>query len=149
MKKRDVVFTILGIILTGYVGFSFKASRRAKSISCTFNILAICLGPTLWADENNQGRQPGNMADLIACSNEINTTQILICPGDSFKKLANEFLSIGPNNLSCELIGKSVLTQDTNSPFLRCEIHGHLGYSLGLVSDGTHKFIPAKEIHAR
>jgi hypothetical protein len=149
MKKRDVIFTIIGIMLIGYAGFCFKANRRAKSINCTFNLSAICLGTTLWADDSNQGKQPGNVADLIACSNEISTTKVLICPADNFKKPSSDFSSIGSNNLSYELIGKSILTQDTNSPFLRCEIHGHLGYSFGFVSDGKQKFIPANQIHAR
>ena len=149
MKKRDVIFTILGIILIGYVGFCFKANRRANSIQCTFNISAICLSTTLWADNINQGKQPGSMAELIACSNEISTTKILICPADNFKKPASDFSSIRSNNLSYVLIGKSVLTKDTNSPFLRCEIHGHLGYSFGIVSDERYKFIPVNEINPK
>jgi hypothetical protein len=147
MKKRDVIFTILGIVLIGYTAYCFNASRRAKSIGCTFNISAICLSTSLWADENNHGIQPETVADLIACSNEITTTKVLICPGDFSRKPAKDFASIGTNNLSYELIGKMVSTQDTNSPFLRCEIHGHFGYSFGIVSDGKHKFIPANGIH--
>jgi hypothetical protein len=147
MKKRDFIFTIVGIILVGYVLFCSKASQRAKSINCTFNISAICFATSLWADDANQGMQPGTITDLIACSNEICTTKILICPADSHKQAAANFPSLGTNNLSYELIGQSVRTQDTNNPFLRCEIHGHLGYFLGLVSDGKHKFIPATEAH--
>ena len=149
MRKRDVIFTILGIVLIGYTAYCFKASRRAKSILCTFNISGICLCTSLWADESNHGIQPMTVADLIACSNELSTTKVLICPSDFSKKPANNFSSIGTNNLSYQLIGQSVSTKDTNSPFLRCEIHGYLGYSFGFVSDGKHKFIPANEIHGK
>jgi len=91
MKKRDVIFTLLGIILIVFVGFCFKASRRAKSIQCTINISAICFSTTLWANDSNQGKQPSNMTDLIACSNEISTTKVLICPADIFKKTGQRF----------------------------------------------------------
>jgi hypothetical protein len=149
MKKRDVIFTIIGIVLVSFVLFRSKANQRAKSINCTFNISAICFATSLWADDANQGMQPRTITDLIACSNEICTTKVLICPADSQKQAAVNFSSLVTNNLSYELIGQSVRTQDTNNPFLRCEIHKHLGYSLGLVFDGKHKFIPAIEAHGK
>jgi hypothetical protein len=147
MKRRDVIFTILGIVIICYLGFCFKASRRAKSISCTFNISAICLGTTFWADENNQGKQPSSIADLISCSNEISATRVLICPGDRFKTPATDFASLTTDNLSYELTTPAISTHDTNNAFLRCKVHGHLGYAWGIVFDGKNKIIPALDLH--
>ena len=147
MKKSDVIFTVLGIAIICYLGFSFKASKRAKSITCTYNISAICLATTLWANDNNHGKQPSSTADLISCSNEISTTKVLICPGDYFKSPATDFASLTSNNLSYEIIAPAISTQDTNNAFLRCKIHGHLGYSWGIVFDGNNKIIPADGPH--
>ena len=147
MKKRAVIFTILSVILIGYCCFCIKASNRAKSINCTFNMSAICFATTLWADESNQGKQPSSIADLISCSNEISTTHILICPSDHFKTPAVNFALLTTNNLSYQLIAMGISTDDTNNAFLRCKVHGHLGYSLGIVFDGKNKIIPAFGLH--
>jgi hypothetical protein len=136
MKKRDVIFTVLGIILFAGVGLFAakpKIKQQLESISCGNYMSSVCFAATLWAEDNNK-RMP---SDFLSMSNELNTPRILICPGDHSRQAATNWASFTATNASYAIIAPMISVNDTNTAYLRCNIHtNHLGYADGFVFDG-------------
>ena len=136
MKKKDVIFTVLGVILFVVVGF-FVAKPKIKqcfeSVGCGNYMSSICFAATLWAEDNNK-HMP---SDFLSMSNELCTPRILICPGDHSRQAATNWASFTATNSSYAIIAPMVSENDTNTAYLRCNIHtNHLGYVCGYVFDG-------------
>jgi hypothetical protein len=134
MKKRDIIFTCLAIVLVSTVLLLPRFRRNAKSISCGNYISSIGLAARIWADDNHNILP----VDLVSMSNELGTTKILICPDDASRFPALTWASFTSSNSSYQLLTPGVPYNDTNA-FLRCEIHGHLGYADGTVFDGKRR----------
>ncbi len=64
---------------------------------------------------------------------------MVICPSDPLKKYVSDWSSIKSSNCSYEIVTFQMKPSDTNTIFLRCKIHGHLGYPCGLIFDGVQK----------
>ncbi|MGD0251548.1 MAG: hypothetical protein ABSC01_02500 [Verrucomicrobiota bacterium] len=136
MKRRDVMFVALGILLFLLAAFFASLPRlkkHAESVSCGNYMSSICFAATVWADDNGN-RMP---ADFLSMSNELATPRILICPGDHSRQTATNWTSFTAKNSSYEIIAPSISDDDTNTVWLRCVIHtNHLGYVHGYVFDG-------------
>ena len=72
--------------------------------------------------------------DLIAASNYLGATKILVCPSDPAKKPAVDFQHLGPENvtyqISLKFDGSESFPQDI---LIRCPIHGNALYGDGSV----------------
>ena len=134
MKKRDVLFAIFGIALI--LGFMLLPSlrRKAQSVSCGNYMSSIGLAARIWAGDN-QNTLPSN---FIVMSNELATTKVLICPSDNSREAALNWASFTSSNSSYELLTPGVPYNVSNA-FIRCQIHGHLGYADGTVFDGKRR----------
>lgn len=140
MKRRDIVFAVLGVFLIGFLALLAslnKLKRHAESVKCGNQISSICLGATVWAYDNGGHYS----ADFRSMSNELNTTRILICPSDHLRQIAVNWDSFTASNSSYTIITSAISTNkaDEEIAYLRCEIHGHLGYPYGIVFDGKRK----------
>jgi len=69
-------------------------------------------------------------------SNEVNTPKILCCvPG---RRVAT-WSAFGPESYTYEIVTPGVHETAKDTVFVRCKIHGHLGYTDGTVFDGVRR----------
>jgi hypothetical protein len=133
MKKRDVIFIALGVLLFLFVALIPKLNRHREAVGCGNYMSSICFVATVWAGDNNNVMP----RDFLSMSNELATPRVLICPGDHFRQVASNWASFTIKNASYEIIAPAISENDTNIAYLRCLIHtNHLGYVYGYVFDG-------------
>lgn len=124
-----------------------RAKGRAQEINCRNNMRQMALACKIWAvDNGNQfpfnvstnkggtlefatpsesGGDPNGYRHLTVMSNELSVTKILICPADT-KKAAPDFSSLGPENVSYEIMsGPDVTDNNPEQVLARCPIHHH------------------------
>ena len=134
MSKRSI-FISAGVIVL-IVGALFvavpRAKRMAESVSCGNYMASIGFAARLWA-EDHDGHLP---SDLLSMSNEVIMPKILVCPGDHARQPAATWAVFTPAGSSYEIVTPGLRDGDTNGVFLRCRIHGHLGYADATVFDG-------------
>jgi hypothetical protein len=106
-----------------------RAKGHAERTACGNYMVSIGLAARLWANDNGDHFPP----DLISMSNEVISPKILICPGDHSRKPSGSWASFTPEQSSFEIVTPSLRDGDTNKVFLRCKIHGSVGYADGSV----------------
>jgi hypothetical protein len=135
--RRAIVIALPAVLVAGLAAFvadSGIAQRRARSISCASSVVAICSAGRLWAEDHG-GRFPTNFASM---SNELSTPRILSCLPDQHPRAA-DWSEFTPENCTYEILAPGVHEDATNTVFLRCTIHGHLGYPDMTVFDGSRR----------
>jgi hypothetical protein len=58
---------------------------------------------------------------------------ILLCPSDTNRTVAVSWDSLTPENITYEVVTPGLAVTNTNSPFLRCPIHGLVVFTDGSV----------------
>jgi hypothetical protein len=112
--------------------------RHAESVNCSNQMHAILFEATFaWPDDHN-GALP---SDFLSMSNELNTPKILICPSDHLHQPAANWNLITTNNCSYEIVSPGILKKDTKSVFIRCRIHGYVGYADDRLADASGRLI--------
>jgi hypothetical protein len=135
MKRLiDVVFGVVAVAVITIAVISVSRRRQVEFLMCGNYISSIGLATRVWAGDNGN-KLPNN---FVVMSNELAMTKILICPGDKSRQPAKDFASFTPTNSSYVLLTPGVPWNDTNA-FLRCQVHGHLGYADGTVFDGKQR----------
>jgi hypothetical protein len=138
MKKKDVIFTVLGVLAIIFVFFELsklRMKRWAESVSCGNYMSSIGCGARIWAGDNSN-----HLADDFLCmSNELSTPKFLICPSDRIHKVADSWATFGTNNCSYEILRPGMPDDDFTNAYFRCTIHGHLGFADGTVFDGKQR----------
>ena len=132
---------LLGIALVfGALALGIKVAaptlrRHAESMKCGNYIVAVGCVARLWTQDHS-GRLP---ADLRSLSDEQLSPEFLICPGDHTRTAAADWRSFTPAHSSYEIVTPDLRDGDANGIFIRCKIHGHLGYADATVFDGTRR----------
>jgi prepilin-type N-terminal cleavage/methylation domain-containing protein/prepilin-type processing-associated H-X9-DG protein len=117
-----VVIAIIAILAAMLLPVLAAAKRRAQRINCVSNIKQVNLAFRIWEGDNNNlypmavstsagGAQekisctanatpgaytPEGMTNIFtACSNELSTTRILMCPSDNTRASATNFTQLG------------------------------------------------------
>ena len=138
MKKRDVIFALLGVFLVGFVLLAIskpKLKRWSESVSCGNYMSSIGCAAQIWAGDNGN-----HLADnFLVMSNELCTPKIMICPGDKIRKPAENWATFTTNNCSYEILRPGMPDDDFSNVYFRCTIHGHLGFADGTVYDGKQR----------
>ena len=134
MKKSDTpyIMIVVAVLAGGAACFVIardRAKQRAELLGCGNHMLAICSAGRVWANDNGDRFPP----DLLSMSNEVISPKILICPGDHSRKPSASWASFTPEQSSFEMVTPSLRDGDTNAVFLRCKIHGSVGYADGSV----------------
>src|SRR5438552_2595889 len=127
MSRRNILTlaVVFVAVVVAFVIVAPSAKRKADSIQCGNYMESIGCAAFLWANDHD-GHLPSN---LISMSNELNIPKILICPGDHSRQPAANWESFTPTQSSYEIVAPGLKAGDTNGVFLRCKIHGHLGYA--------------------
>ena len=137
-RKRILLAGLVFLIACAFV-LASAGKRRAESLSCASTVTALSLASRVWAEDNG-----GVCAVNFVCmSNELSTPKILVCPSDHQRQKAGDWASFTPAYCSYEIISPGLRVEETNAAFLRCKVHGHLGYTDGTVFDGhrrRHKY---------
>jgi len=69
----------------------------------------------------------------------MNSPKILYCPGDHTRRHPVDWDEFREADSSYEIVTPDVREADTNTAYLRCKIHGHVGYADATVFDGKER----------
>jgi hypothetical protein len=130
--RQRLVLVLKVAAVIGLAGCAASpAKQRAESISCGNYMCSLGCVARLWADDHD-GYLPSDLGSMC----DWCPTIVLICPGDHSRKPAASWASFTPAQSSYEIVTPHLKDGDTNGVFLRCKIHGNLGYADGTVFDG-------------
>jgi hypothetical protein len=74
--------------------------------------------------------------NFISMTNEVNTPKILSC---QVGRRVSDWSAFTPENCTYEIVSPGMRTDETNKVFMRCMIHGHLGYGDGRFFHGARR----------
>src|SRR5258708_4930153 len=117
------------LLLVLFRAMMIAARNRADSARCASSITSICMAARLWAEDHGE-LMPTN---FLSMSNELNTPKVLSCLD---ARRASDWSTFAPENCTYQIVAPGMGAGDTNKIFLRCSVHGHLGYSDCTVFDG-------------
>ncbi len=112
--------------------------RHVEMVNCSNNMHPILFVSTLLWPDDHGGQLP---SDFLSMSNELSNPKILICPSDHSRQPATSWASITSSNCSYEIVAPGISKNDTNTVFLRCKIHGYVGYADDRLLDASGKLI--------
>jgi len=133
MKSRPLkilaatLFAFIAISVISGIYCGRVAQRAARSAGCASNMKAICLSGRLWANERVE-LMPTN---FMCMSNEIITPKVLRCPADNARPRVNTWEEFSEEKSSYLMVSPGANEGTTNVVFIRCRIHGHLGFADG------------------
>ncbi|MDW8308326.1 MAG: hypothetical protein RMK20_03025 [Verrucomicrobiales bacterium] len=130
-----IVVGVLVLVAGALLVAASWAKRKTESVLCGNQMASIGCAARLWAQDHD-GLFP---SDLLSMSNEVITPELFVCPGDHARQPAARWAVFTPADSSYEIVAPGVKDGDTNGGFLRCKIHGHLGYADGTVFDGVRR----------
>ena len=147
-----------------------RAKGKAQSVSCSNNMKQIGLSFRTWAIDND-GNFPFNLSTnkggtLELCmrgtdgfdgnsavhfqvmSNELGSPKILVCPADTKKQSALNFLSLKPANVSYQVrSGANVTETNPDQVLAVCPLHNNVLRCDGsVVTERNVKLSPDKEV---
>jgi len=136
-KRRTIIIVAMTLVAVAaaLVLITQSAKRQAESMACGNYVASIGCAALLWATDRDDHLPP----DLLSMSDELIATKILICPGDHSRQPAPSWAAFTPADSSYEIVTPGLRMTDTNGVFLRCKIHGHLGYADATVFDGVRR----------
>jgi hypothetical protein len=137
MRKRAIVlliFTALVIIIAGAAALR-SAKQKAESAMCGNYIASIGCAARFWANAHDRFLP----STLISMSNELSVPKMLVCPGDHARKAAASWETFTEADSSYQIMNPSLPESDPNGVFIRCKVHGHIGYADASVFDGVRR----------
>jgi hypothetical protein len=138
MKRWLLIFGALLVIGVAVFLTTLPATkRRVEQVDCISRMYGTLCAAKLWSEDNG-GRLP---PDFISMTNELSWPKILFCPADHLHQPMTNWATFTANNCSYEIVTPGIYKTNTNVVFLRCKIHGYVGYSDGRVLDDSGKVL--------
>jgi hypothetical protein len=137
-KRRVIILVVLAAILVAVGALLKQASaskQEAQSMSCAGRMFPICLAGQLYASDH-AGRFPTN---FVSMKDFLMTTKVLVCPSDGRRKPAKSWETFTDENTSYLIVNPRVLDSAKDEVFIRCRVHGHVGYPDRTVFDGKRR----------
>jgi len=133
--KGKKILAIVGVVAIAAAFILPWLKRHSESVQCGNDMVSICFAAQQWAFEHD-GHFPSDFSFL---SKFTNSPDVLICPGDKDRQPAKDWASFTPANSSYEIVNPNLRINNPDGVFLRCKVHGHLGYVDDTVFDGTRR----------
>jgi hypothetical protein len=135
MKNRvKIIGFVFGFVAIAIFAAIPSLKRHSAAVNCSNQMHVVLFAATLLWPENHGGHLP---SDFLSMSNELTTPKFLVCPEDRKHQPALSWATFTTNNCSYEIIAPGILKNDTNRIFLRCTIHGYVGYSNDRLLDAS------------
>jgi hypothetical protein len=132
------LLVIVGVLVALALGARGEARREAKSRACVSCMRSIGLVAHMWADDHDEV-MPSSLAEMCK-EGYLDKPRLLICPGDRSREPARDRFSVTPDNSSYEIVTPGLRTDaHRDTIFLRCKVHGHVGYVDASVFDGKRR----------
>jgi hypothetical protein len=98
---------------------------------CMNNMKQIGLGIRMWAQDHNDVLP----ASLVVLQNELNSAQLLTCPGDTTRNPVEDWQQLGPLSISYQYLLPNAPQAElaVDQPMTSCPIHGNVGMADGSV----------------
>ncbi len=145
MKNRTRIISIsiltsAGIVVIPFLCFSIATKKWAQSEACGSNMKAVGLAGRLWANDHVE-LMPTN---FMCMSNEVVTPKVLHCPADHERPRVSTWDEFSEENSSYLMVSPGAKEGTTNVVFIRCRIHGHLGFVDGSVFNASRTKVVGK-----
>jgi hypothetical protein len=102
-----------------------------------FNAPKVTGGTKEFCLVSNDGFDSKAYIHFMVMSNELTTPKVLICPGDSSRRPANDFGGLQVTNVTYQMrSGADINTTKPKEVVVRCPIHGHALQCNGAVIQG-------------
>jgi hypothetical protein len=137
-----VIGAIIAIAVVAFVAALPAMKRHAEQVDCSSQMYGILFAALTFSDDHG-GRLP---SDFFSMSNDL-STEILVCTADYSHHQATSWSSFTTNNSSYEIVAPGIYKTNTDTAFLRCKIHGYLGYADGRVLDDSGRVIVSKRFY--
>jgi hypothetical protein len=132
-----------GIVLVAVVAVLgpklVRAKAAAQKQNCRSNMAAIGLAGRMWSNDHGD-HMPQTFTEM---SNELASPTVLFCSANpEAAMLRHEMTSwttFDERQCSYEIVNPGISEADPNNIFIRCKVHGHLGYVDGSIFDGTRR----------
>jgi hypothetical protein len=131
-RRRWIYISLLALVASGaviYVLGSYRGKKWAESMNCASSMVSISCAGRMWAQDHD-GHFPTN---FLSMSNELVTPKILSCLSERRTDL---WSSLTASNCTYEVVSPGVSEGASDAVFIRCSVHGHVGYTDMTVFDG-------------
>jgi hypothetical protein len=158
MKFTIAALLALTAVLTG-CNQGHPVERKVQEITCVNNLKQIGLAFRIWAGDHgdqfpfNVSTNAGGTMELCTVgkddfdasaflhfqimSNELNSSLVLVCPQDSTKQAATNWVSLRPKNVTYLLrTGTNITEANPREILAVCPVDGNVLYCDGTVKTG-------------
>ena len=138
-RKRIIVIASVGVLATALgVAAHFRkvALDRTLSAVCASNMISICSANLMYASVH-ENTFPTKLSSLEVV---LSTPHTFVCPGNDSNplRMTRNWADVDKYS-DYEIVSPGMLAADKDKVFIRCKIHGHLGYSDMTVFDGVRR----------
>lgn len=123
-----------------HIGLAFRQWALDNGDRFPFNVATNEGGTLEWCALDGEGFDASAFRHFQVLSNELNTPLVLICPKDTGRKPANDFVSLLPENVKYRVrSGTNISDTHPQEVLVVCPVDGNTLYCNGGVKEGKRK----------
>ena len=134
-----IVSAALGVGAVIFIAALPALKRQGELTECKHQMRAIlCVACGMWPEEHGDHLP----SDFVSMSPQyISTPAILFCRADHSHPRVWNWALFNEKNCSYEIVSPGVSKSDTSHVFMRCKVHGLVGYVDGRLLDSSGKLV--------